>query len=76
MKLSDVLVALSCNKKLLISLMEGKKSVEVFAAVDYKKVTDKYGDEVVKKIKITSPTTMAISLDDGEEEVEEPTEEE
>ena len=67
MKLSELLEALSCNRKLIISLMdENNKNMTTFMAVDYKGVVTDYGDEEVAKAKITSPSTMAIYFDDND----------
>lgn len=76
MKLKETLKALSYNKKLLIALVKDGKTVKTFSAVSYKEASDEYGEEVVAKIKITSPSTMAISLDDEEDAGDEEPEEE
>ncbi len=76
MKLKETLEILSCNKRFMIALVKDGKTVKTFSAVSYKDAVDEYGDEVVAKIKITSPSTMAISFDDEEETGNEEPEEE
>ena len=65
MKMSDLLVTLSSNKNLYISLKDDNDNALItFNAEGYAAVEGDLGDRVVKRIKLTSPTTMDISLED------------
>lgn len=66
MQLSDLLVALSGNKNLYITLMDDNdKALITFNAEGYESVEGDLGSRTVKRIKVTSPSTMSISLEDA-----------
>ena len=70
MKLSDLLKALAYNTTLNITLVDSEEvELITFNAVGYKAVESELGKKKVKKVKVTSATTLTIVLD--EEEVSE-----
>lgn len=66
MKLSDLLVTLASNKNLYITLKDDNDNALItFNAEGYAAVEGDLGDRDVKRIKLTSPSTMDISLEDA-----------
>ena len=66
MKLSDLLVTLSCNRNLYITLKDDNDNALItFNAEGYAAVESDLGDRDVKRIKLTSPSTMDITLEDA-----------
>lgn len=66
MKLSDLLVALSNNKKLYVTLLDDNDTELItFNAEGYAAVEGDLGDRIVKRIRLTSPSTMSISIEDA-----------
>lgn len=73
MKLSDLLKALAFNTALNVTLVDSEEAELItFNAVGYKAVESELGKKKVKKVKVTSATTVMIVLDE-EEVTEEPT---
>ena len=67
MKLSDLLVALSGNKSLYVTLKDDDdKALITFNAEGYEGVESDISARNVKRIKLTSPSTMDIYLEDAE----------
>lgn len=65
MKLSDLLVAISGNRNLYVTLKDDDdKELITFKADGYESVESDLGERDVKRIKITSPNTMDIVLED------------
>ena len=66
MNLSDLLVALSGNKNLYVSLLDSTDNpIITFDAAGYEAVESDLGTRVVKRIKINSPTSVSVSLEDA-----------
>lgn len=64
MLLSNLLVALSCNRNLYITLTdEDENALITFNATGYGSVESDLGERTVKKVKITSPNTATIVLE-------------
>lgn len=72
MKLTELLKALSCNKKLVIALMDKNNRPEttIIASKYEEMLAPEYRDMEVSRLKVTSPATVAIYFDEVEEEVE------
>ena len=66
MELSDLLVALANNQKLYITLAD-KEGVALitFNAAGYTSVESDLGSREVKRITISSPTEVTITLEDA-----------
>ena len=66
MNLSDLLVALSNNQKLYITLADlAGDALITFNAVGYSSVESDLGSRVVKRITVDSPSAVTITLEDA-----------
>ena len=65
MTLSELLIALSGNKDLFVSLLDDNDNpIITFDAAGYAAVENDLGTRVVKRIKINGITKVSVSLED------------
>ena len=66
MALSDLLVTLTSNQKLFITLADDNDTALItFNAAGYTSVESDLGSRVVKRIKIESPSAITVTLEDA-----------
>lgn len=66
MALSDLLVALSNNQKLYITLADlAGDALITFNAAGYESVENDLGSRVVKRVTVESPNAVTITLEDA-----------
>ena len=66
MALSDLLVTLTSNQKLFITLADDNGTALItFNAAGYTSVESDLGSRVVKRIKIESPSAITVTLEDA-----------
>lgn len=66
MALSDLLVTLTSNQKLFITLADDNGTALItFNAAGYTSVESDLGSRVVKRIRIESPSAITVTLEDA-----------